>query len=316
MSVTMASCMIASSIHSAWNVEFFGSSPTADCEAAQPSRSHPSYSRTFTTLSDQYFRDHGVIPSPTTSHLVLERRREDGTKRHGILVIGDVHGCFDELNELHQTAIGLNKGVDFEYVILVGDLCNKGPYSVAVIRHVRETEGWLTVRGNHDDAALAAALGDENRRKKAKYAWIFEQDEGVTLCDADIEWMAELPYTIRIPAKLLNNPVDTVVVHAGLLPGVNLEEQPTSVMTTLRDLNKKQEDGRVPWASVWKGPDRIVFGHDAKRGLQRYPGDKAIGLDTGACYGKKLTGLILPEKIFVQVQSRKVYAPPGIGRDD
>uniref|UniRef100_A0A7S2E9D7 Uncharacterized protein n=1 Tax=Trieres chinensis TaxID=1514140 RepID=A0A7S2E9D7_TRICV len=71
----------------------------------------------------------------------------------------------------------------------------------------------------------------------------------------------------------------------------------------------------VPWASAWKGPSCVIFGHDARRGLQRPEGDMALGLDTGACYGKKLTGVILPEGSIVTVDSLKTYSPIR-GKDD
>ena len=45
---------------------------------------------------------------------------------------------------------------------------------------------------------------------------------------------------------------------------------------------------------MWQGPELVIFGHDAKRGLQQE--EYAIGLDSGYVYGKKLTGMILPER--------------------
>ena len=122
-----------------------------------------------------------------------------------------------------------------------------------------------TVRGNHDLGALAAALGPDTRRQHPKYAsWI----NGLT--DDDVQWLADLPYTIQIPVSYWDTTSssetgmkeDVLIVHAGLIPNMPLEDQTINQMVTLR---KVVTDGnsKEPWATVWKGPEHIVFGHDA-----------------------------------------------------
>ena len=246
----------------------------------------PSSRRSYNTKVDRYYQTHGRLPKPPQMHVVLSRSDNQNDKRayphhqpggeaHGILVVGDVHGCLDELLMLHELAIQQhNQGRPFEFVILVGDLCNKGPQSVAVIRHVRTTPGWFSVRGNHDNSALLAALGDPKRRDKATYQWIrskFEDKQHTTsdekqqqkesgeeekgdnepkrLTDEDVQWMADLPYTICIPHSFFDPGTDgndkradqddakrddTLIVHAGLIPGVPLEDQTISTMTVIR----------------------------------------------------------------------------------
>jgi hypothetical protein len=100
------------------------------------------------------------------------------------------------------------------------------------------------------------------------------------------------------------------VLHAGAVPGVPLERQEREHLTTLRSIKDdgtptKRLKGR-PWAALWTGPERIVFGHDALRGLQQHP--LATGLDTGCVYGGMLTALVLPERRLVQVPARRAYA--------
>ena len=319
------------------------------------------FARHFRTPADEFFRKNKKIPLPSIMHESLEHlsaaataegQKERTSNDIKIFVIGDVHGCYDELLDLHEKAVKENDYKPFDYVILVGDLCNKGPHSAEVIRHVRLSPGWFSVRGNHDDGALAAALGDSNRLKKETYKWVkdasfdgndTDEDLNVKLCDDDVQWLSELPYTIRILGDTLGDTEDTIIVHAGLIPYCDIQDQKIPTMSTIRDVSprcdengefthfeyhgsksgeaksistnddtKKYCNEAVTWASAWNAqrypPFRIIFGHDAKRKLQLYEGNWVTGLDTGAVYGGELTGIILPERKLVSVKSKE-YSP-------
>ncbi|KAL7536647.1 hypothetical protein ACHAXR_008898 [Thalassiosira sp. AJA248-18] len=277
--------------------------------------------RTCSTNADKHFQQWKKIPLPSIMHdnlerLLLEERRgtritsamekeSSGTHNSNILVIGDVHGCLEELKTLVKNAtLENNNGKQFAAIVLVGDLCNKGPFSAEVIRYVRNQPRWFSVRGNHDDRALSAALGDEECCAKPKYQWVNK------ISDEDVNWMSNLPYTITIPRTMFHDDAknanqDTIIVHAGLVPTIGLENQETKTMVNVRNL--MVNDISQAWAKVWQGPELIIFGHDAKRGLQHE--EYAIGLDSGCVYGKKLTGLILPERELVSVDAVRDHCP-------
>jgi len=213
------------------------------------------------------------------------------------IVVGDVHGCADELQDLLR-ACGYGKG---DRLVLVGDLVAKGPDSQGVLQFLRE-EGALAVLGNHDNHALKAH-GHPNKELKAERQILLD-----TLEKADWDYLDALPLFLRLGPEKTGD-ADTVVVHGGVVPGVPIEKQEREHFLTLRSIREdgtpsKKIEGR-PWAAVWKGPERIVFGHDAVRGLQQEP--MATGLDTGCVYGGKLTALLLPERKLVSVSARKSY---------
>jgi hypothetical protein len=254
-----------------------------------------------------------------------------------LIFVGDVHGCFDELMELLYGVVQYDEGSDT--VVLVGDLVNKGPRSLDVLAWARE-KGVLAVRGNHDDAALAAALGRGSLYDKPsspayargavaeKWRWAKEG-----LLGEDLAWLRALPFTLSFP--FLDPPL--LAVHAGVLPGVPLEQQARKTMTSMRNvleaehriLNDGENAGASAtsattqrhlvalekpgrgeaWAKVWSGPEHAIFGHDAKRGLQREA--FATGLDTGCCFGRQLTARVFPSGEFFSVDAREQYVVPA-----
>lgn len=208
------------------------------------------------------------------------------------LFIGDVHGCNDEFGDL-LAAAGFGSE---DRLVLVGDLTAKGPDSLGVVARARELKA-LAVLGNHDARVIELRTSDS----KAPHAVIAR-----ALPEADFRWLDLLPLWLDFPE------LNALCVHAGVVPGVPLENQPRHVLLNLRSIDAEGRgstriEGGVPWASKWGGPRHVVFGHDAVRGLQQYP--FATGLDTGCVYGRALTGLWFPEMRLVQVPARKAWMP-------
>jgi hypothetical protein len=214
------------------------------------------------------------------------------------IVVGDVHGCLEELQALLR-AVPVERD---DRVILVGDLVAKGPDSQGVVQLCRERR-FEAVLGNHDAWVLRIREGTTNKPPKATHREVADK-----LGPEDWRYLEALPPWRQV------DPYGVVVVHAGLVPGVPLQAQEREHCITLRSItpdgrpSKKLEAG-APWASLWPGPQHVVFGHDAMRGLQRHP--HATGLDTGCVYGGALTALVLPERRLVRVPAKRVYSDPG-----
>ena len=128
--------------------------------------------------------------------------------------------------------------------------------------------------------------------------------------ESDWAFLESLPLFVRLGSEGPGGP-EAVVVHAGVVPGVPLEKQERDHLLNLRSMvGGTAPTGRLlmrwPWAAAWRGPEHIVFGHDAVRGLQQYP--LATGLDTGCVYGRELTALEFPARRFYKVPARRRYA--------
>ncbi|CAK4082877.1 unnamed protein product [Aphanomyces euteiches] len=241
-----------------------------------------------------YAQAHPNVPLPRVIHAT-----HHVPKHARVIIVGDVHGCFEELQNLLQSCA---YSAANDVLVFVGDLVNKGPKSVEVVRFVRES-GSLCVRGNHDDAALNAYYKRHtDPDPRYDYVNLFSAE--------DVEFLEQLPFTIDLPE------INALVVHAGIVPGVPLEKQSLSSLYKMRFLKanpsatplEAEEQGSVQWAQQYHGPKLVVFGHDAKAGLQDTP--YALGLDTGCCYGKKLTAVILPERRLVSVPALSMYTAP------
>ena len=218
-----------------------------------------------------------------------------------VIIIGDVHGCHDEFEKILKS-VEFRKDIDL--LILVGDLLGKGPQSVATVRTVIRL-GALCVRGNHEDNLIRSLRDPGGKHFIKRYPF------GKDLSKQEVDWIINLPYTITLPDAGL------VVVHAGLVPGLPVHRQRPKDLMRMRTIDAQGRGSKehaskdfTSWASVYPGPQTVVFGHTARQNLQVHP--FAIGLDTGCVHGRQLTALVVDQngKRFVHVDAAKIYEEP------
>ena len=123
-----------------------------------------------------------------------------------IYAIGDIQGCFDELEELLRR-LRFQRGRDRLWC--VGDLVNRGPRSLEVLRFVSSLgDDARIVLGNHELNLMAIAAGLRQLRPQDTVQDILGAPDGNDL----IEWLALQPLLVREPG------VPYTMVHAGLAP--------------------------------------------------------------------------------------------------
>lgn len=207
------------------------------------------------------------------------------------IVIGDIHGCFDELTDLLE----LCKLQADDRVVAVGDLIVKGAKNREVLDLFIDDERFSSVIGNHDRALRQYWRGEPIRltREQKKTCAELEYKR-----ERYAKYLRALPYFIDLRSHL--------VVHAGVRPGVQLKHQMASDFTELRTMgaNPSRRKG-VPWYKVYRGRKTVLFGHWPAKEPRRAA--RAIGLDTGCVYGGHLSAFILEANQLLSVPARRVY---------
>lgn len=216
------------------------------------------------------------------------------------LIVGDVHGCADELAEL-LFRFKFMPGHDRLYT--VGDVVGKGP-KVREALELLHQFGAVSVRGNHEQHLLDAANLPASKRTKRHESYL------ASLGGERDLWLSRIaawPLYVEEP--------DLVIVHAGLEPGVvRLQDMRREVVTRIRTwdgsgANLDRQGIDPPWFECVDPAKTVVFGHWAQRGLVDLPRFK--GLDTGCVYGRELTAWCPEEKRFHHISARRAYAPMG-----
>jgi hypothetical protein len=214
-----------------------------------------------------------------------------------IIVIGDIHGCADEFEEL----LALLAPKPEDQLFLLGDLVNRGPDSHRVIETAR-SRGAKSLLGNHELRLLNWRKTGDKRALKAE-----DHDTIPQLTPEDWTYLEQMAVTHYLPE------LDVVLVHGGFLPNQSWQTQPAEVVTRIQVVDKdnqprkRSESPRSPlWAELWRGPPFVVYGHTPREEVDRRRW--SIGIDTACYQGGRLTAYILPEQRILQVRARRKYA--------
>ncbi len=233
-------------------------------------------------------------------------------------VIGDVHGCVDELRTL-LGKLGYNVADDGAFAshpegrkaFFVGDLVDRGPDSPGVLRLVMNmVKGGsaLCVPGNHE-AKLLKALKGRQVSVTHGLAETLEQ-----LSHESDEFKAEVEtFIYDLVSHLVVDDGKLVVAHAGLRQ--EMQGRASKVVRsfamygdTTGETNEYGLPVRYPWATEYRGSAVVAYGHTPVPEAEWI--NNTICLDTGCVFGGSLTAMRYPERELVSVPAARMYYEP------
>ena len=272
--------------------------------------------RSLRFLGKEGFRHVHILDSPDEVDAVtIEREPLFNNRKHEhgpFDIIGDIHGCFDELTALLQR-LGYVDGQHPEgrKAVFLGDLVDRGPKTPEVLELVMSmtaSGNALAVPGNHD-MKLMRALNGKNVKLTHGLAESMTQ-----LGERTPEFRAEV---VKFLDSLISHFVldegKLVVAHAGMKGemqgrGSGRVREFALYGETTGETDEYGLPGRYNWAADYRGRAMVVYGHTPVPEPEWVNG--TICIDTGCVFGGKLTALRYPEKELVSVPAaREYYAP-------
>lgn len=281
--------------------------------------------RSLRGLEREGFRGVHVFKSPEELEELEIVRQPMWTNRrteHGPFdIIGDVHGCFDELQDL-LVALGYSverngneyrvAAPDGRKAIFLGDLVDRGPKIPEVLKLVMdmvEAGTALCVPGNHDMKVLQKLRGKDVKMAHGLADSIAQLEEESPEFKSKVVAFLDglISHYVLDDGKL-------VVAHAGMK-----EEMQGRGSGAIRSFalfgettGETDEFGlpvRYNWAADYRGKASVVYGHTPIGEPQWL--NRTVNIDTGCVFGGKLTALRYPEKEFVSVPAHRTYYEPA-----
>ncbi len=291
---------------------------------------HSLMRRSLRWLDKDGFRSVLVLSSPEEVAAVSIERQPLWTNRkadHGPFdIIGDVHGCFDELVALLKQLGYIGEPLSSHFrsptpnpwppishpdgrkVVFLGDLVDRGPKIPEVLRFVMNmvTSGTaLCVPGNHDTKLLRKLRGRNVQISHGLAESLAQlEDEPAEFKEQIVKFLHGLISHYMLDDGKL------VVAHAGMKA-----ELQGRASKRVRDFalfgettGETDEYGlpvRYNWAAEYRGTAIVVYGHTPVPEPEWV--NRTINIDTGCVFGGKLTALRYPEREFVSVTAARGY---------
>lgn len=292
--------------------------------------------RSLRGLKREGFRNITILESPdeiesvTIERVPLWNDRRD--LRGPFDIIGDVHGCGDELEAL-LIALGYEKSdptpplkdgwsnlcyhhPDQRMAFFVGDLVDRGPRSVDVLSIVRNmvTAGTaMCVPGNHDVKLLRKLRGKNVQIKHGLAETLADIDR----IDETVRASFEKDLAEFLDSLVSHYVVDDgklVIAHAGMKEelqgrGSGKVREFALYGETTGETDEFGLPVRHDWAAEYRGDAMVVYGHTPVPAPQWL--NKTLNVDTGCVFGGKLTALRYPELETVSVDAEQTYCEPA-----
>ncbi len=236
-------------------------------------------------------------------------------------IIGDIHGCFDELVILLKDLGYVINRVNGFYqvhhpdnrkVIFLGDLVDRGPKIVKVLDLVMDmvyNNIAYCVQGNHDNKLYRKLEGRNVQVKNGL------EDSVEQLKDKPEEYLFKVKEFLKhLESHLIFDNYRLVVVHAGIKEEyIGRTSKEIRSYTLYGETTNETDEFGLPirhlWAKDYKGRPLVLYGHTPN--IEPLSLNNTINIDTGCVFGNKLTAYRYPEGEYVSVKALAQYSTPA-----
>ncbi|MDY0407917.1 bis(5'-nucleosyl)-tetraphosphatase PrpE [Virgibacillus soli] len=235
-------------------------------------------------------------------------------------VIGDIHGCYDELCSLFEM-LGYRYEANMKtYIhpdnripIFLGDLTDRGPHSLLVIELVYH----MTIKqkvakyvpGNHCNKLYRYFIGRNVKQQHGLETTVAElkalpKKEQEKIAQKFIHLYEHAPLYLQLPE------LQVIIAHAGIKESlIGRHDKKAETFVLYGDITGEFDISGRPvrrdWAKHYQGEDWIIYGHTPV--LKPRTINHTINIDTGCVFGNALTAFRFPEKQTVSVPSQQPF---------